>query len=275
MAAGRNILNDDTLNAQMLEQGYVHLEGFLNADELEFIRNAYKSYDPNIHRQYYSTIDSADNNYKSHVNQSIRKAISRSSGIYLNHYVPMTGNFVVKTKGKKSKVNMHFDISCVDEEEFESCVVWIPLTDVDAQNGALQMLKGSHKFMNKVRGPGVKRFYEELYPYFEKNMMTVVPMKAGDALVFLNRALHFSAPNSSESPRVSMRIDMVPEEAQTIMYYWEKWLPGNMVEVYKIGLDFYENFVKESKPVGAILMAYKENIYNELSKEELLKYITR
>lgn len=275
MSIERRIFNDDALDAQIRELGYVMVPGFLNADELAFIRKAYADYDPNIHRQYYSTIDSKDNNYKSHVNQSIRKSISRSAQQYLNRYVPMTGNFVVKTKGKKSKVNMHFDISCVDEDKFESVVIWVPLTDVDAQNGALQMLQGSHKFMNKVRGPGVKRFYEDLYPYFEKNLMTVVPMKAGDGLVFLNRALHYSAPNESDNARVSMRIDMVPEDAQTVMYYWDKFLPDNMVEVYEIGLDFYENFVKESKPVGARPVAYKENVYHELSKEQLLDYIIK
>ncbi len=275
MDSVRKIFREDTFNTQIENDGFVVFKNFLNSEELEFIRNAYQSYDPNIDRKYYSTIDSSDPNYKNHVNQSIRKAISRSAEIYLNDYVPMTGNFVVKTKGKKSKVNMHFDISCVDESKYESCVVWIPFSDVDANNGALQMLRGSHKFMNKVRGPGVKRYYEELYDYFEKSHMTLVPMKAGDALVFINRSLHYSAPNNADSPRVSLRIDMVPKDVQTIMYYWDKFLPKEMVEVYEIGLDFYENFVKETRPEGAKPIGHKENKHIELSKEELLKYINQ
>lgn len=269
----RPILTDKSGNASLLRDGYIVVSNFLSAEEIQGLRLAYDSYDPGISSRYYSTIDSWDRGYKHHVNLAIRQAAMRSVAQVFNHYRPLTGNFVIKRKGRKSKVYMHFDISCVDERQHESCVLWLPLMDVDLENGALQMMAGSHRFMNPIRGPGVRRYYESLYGEFERNWMTPVPMKAGDALIFLNRILHYSPPNRSRLPRIGARIDMIPTEAQAIMYHWQKGTPQDFVEVYAIDDDFYEYFRKEKAPVGAHLLRLEENRFEELAPKQLLNQL--
>lgn len=269
----RSIFRDPDLQEQMIRLGYVHIPGFLNAQELDGLRRAYQEYDPGISRRYYSTIDSYDPVYKHHVNVAIRTAASRSAERVLADYRPLTGNFVIKRKGRKSKVHMHFDISCIDEEQMESCVLWMPLADVTEANGALQMMPGSHRFMNKIRGPGVRRYYEPLYSEFERHWMKVVPMKAGDALLFINRLLHYSPPNQDSETRVAARIDFIPREADALMYYWRPGMLEQDVAVYHIEDDFYEHFRKEQEPLGASFVGYRSNRFRELSRSELLSRI--
>ena len=269
----RPILHDPERNRNLLEQGYVVLKQFLNQHRLAQLQSVYRDYDPNIRSKYYSTIDSYDASYKRHVNQGIRASIASGLEEHFDQFRPLTGNFVVKRKGRKSKVHMHFDISCVDEALFESCVLWMPLSDVDVHNGVLQMLPGSHRFMNPVRGPGVKRYYEGLYKTFERKFMVPVPMQAGDALVFLNRILHFSAPNRHSEERVAARIDLVPLEAKALMYHWDKSIPEDEVAVYAIADDFYEQFRKEQDPLGAQFLEYRKNHFQELPKKQLIHAI--
>jgi hypothetical protein len=257
----RIVLRDFALQEQLLRDGFLRIPDFLCSQELASLRDAYQSYDPGISSKYYSTIDSYDAAYKRHVNQAIRQAAARSVEHYLQDYRPLTGNFVIKRKGRKSKVFMHFDISCVDEREAESCVLWLPLADVGRENGVLQMLRGSHTFMNPVRGPGVKRFYESLYDEFEKSWMEPVPMRAGDGLIFFNRILHYSAPNTVSETRVGARIDLIPAEWKALMYFWRKGIPEDMVAVYAIEDDFYEHFRKEQEPVGATLLGFQPNVF--------------
>ncbi len=269
----RIVLRDFAQQEQLLRDGFLHIRDFLSPQELESLREAYRSYDPGISSKYYSTIDSYDAAYKRHVNQAIRQAAARSLAQYFLDYRPLTGNFVIKRKGRKSKVYMHFDISCVDEREAESCVLWLPLADVDRDNGVLQMLPGSHTFMNPVRGPGVRRYYESLYGEWEKNWMQPVPMKAGDGLIFLNRILHFSAPNTVAETRVGARIDLVPAEMQALMYYWRKGIPEDMVAVYAIQDDFYEQFRKEQEPVGATLLGFQPNVFEPWPEPRIREFL--
>lgn len=266
----RPILRDPGSNVRLLDQGYVVLKQFLGQETYAQLQTVYQDYDPQIRSKYYSTIDSCDSAYKRHVNQGIRKTIASGLAKHFERYRPLTGNFVVKRKGRKSKVHMHFDISCVDEAQFESCVLWMPLSDVHLDNGVLQMLPGSHRFMNPVRGPGVKRYYEGLYKTFERKFMVPVPMQAGDALVFLNRILHYSAPNRQSEERIAARIDLVPQEAPALMYHWDKSIPKDEVAVYAIADDFYEQFRKEQDPVGAQFLEFRKNPFTELPKKQLL-----
>ncbi len=269
----RAILRDLTHQKQLGQDGYIRIPGFLSSEELHNLQDAFKRYDPGISSRYYSTIDSFDPAYKRHVNEAIRMASSRSVRLIFQDYRPLTGNFVIKRKGRKSKVHMHFDISCVDELEAESCVLWLPLSDVNKENGVLQMLPGSHTFMNSVRGPGVRRYYESLYPEFEKNWMKPVPMLAGDGLIFLNRILHYSAPNTLSETRIGARIDMVPSGQAAIMYHWRKGMPEEIVAVYAIEDDFYEHFRKEQDPVGAAFLEYQRNGFEPWNTPKILEFL--
>jgi ectoine hydroxylase-related dioxygenase (phytanoyl-CoA dioxygenase family) len=90
--------------------------------------------------------------------------------------------------------------------EYRSMSVWLPLQDVDAQNGCMQFIPGSHKWEviqhqpinNDPRIHGL-----ELTPavrHLAANPV-ICPLMAGGATFHPSRTLHYAAANASARPR--------------------------------------------------------------------------
>ncbi|HYC27508.1 MAG TPA: phytanoyl-CoA dioxygenase family protein [Chitinophagaceae bacterium] len=155
-----------------------------------------------------------------------------------------TGSFVVKEPRVNSFVPPHQDWSFTDDNQFNSVTVWTTLTDTDINNGAMAVLAGSHKFFNGPRAspsPGYITPFQshgmDLFPY-----MKLVPMKAGQALVFENKTLHASPPNNSSSARVAAGVGLTQQEAPLLHYYV---IPGSNpqeLQCYKVDREFFYKY---------------------------------
>jgi hypothetical protein len=127
------------------------------------------------------------------------------------------GVFVSKGGGDAGLVPPHQDPSFVDERTTRSLNVWIPLSDTSSKNGALALVKGSQRLPHTVRGTNVDSKMPspaEAAPY-----LTLLPMSAGDAVIYDHRVMHASAPNRSRSVRATASIHLVPDEAALVRYY--------------------------------------------------------
>ena len=83
--------------------------------------------------------------------------------------------------------------------------VWIPLVDVDANNGCLEVIPSSHEWgLVDTYLPEGKQWREPILDPVEKGVPQPVPMKRGDALVFSNLLFHRSLPNRSNLIRWSV-----------------------------------------------------------------------
>src|SRR5947209_6647263 len=93
---------------------------------------------------------------------------------------------------------------------------WGPLVDVDDESGNLALLPGSHRLGNIETG-GVPRFYE---PYGEqlKPLCASFPLKAGEAVLFDNRVLHWSHPNAGSEARPVLRTVAAPADSRRGVY---------------------------------------------------------
>lgn len=102
-------------------------------------------------------------------------------------------------------------LSCSSEHML---TVWVPLQDVDASNGALQVVDGSHLMdfdHNTLRGfhASVPEEQTSLWPV---EAVRTLEVRRGQVSVHHARTVHGSGPNHSANPRVALAIHLQPAE---------------------------------------------------------------
>ncbi len=163
---------------------------------------------------------------------------------YLQGFQLITASYVIKDINPKGVVPPHQDWTFVeDEKQHCSVTCWIPLVDTNMQNGCLGVIKGSHKIFNSVRpspspqvpSPLAKHMFS-LFPYFE-----LIPMKAGEALIFDNRTFHASPPNISEAARLAVGLSFTQKEAQLRHYYLKPGTKDTLLK-YRVTPEFFKQY---------------------------------
>lgn len=90
-------------------------------------------------------------------------------------------------------------------------LLWMPLIDVDSTNGCLTAYPGTHRF-----GPYIVVFPQDGSPYADVMDLlaaeygVLVPMKAGQALLYDGRLLHSSEDNRSTQIRTAVSGSLLP-----------------------------------------------------------------
>ena len=136
---------------------------------------------------------------------------------YLDNYRAITGGFVSKKSDPGSVVRLHPDWAFVNEAAYTSVNLWIPLCETDANNGALTVLKGSHRIKQSVRGIGIPLRMNFSYDLAAK-YLTVISMKPGWILLYDHRLLHGSGANQSGRTRTAAAMSLIPSEATPLHY---------------------------------------------------------
>lgn len=277
------LFNDKQLQENFEQNGFVKIP-LLNENEVEDLRNYYLSIKHEHIGDYgfHVSLDSSDGKYITDVFEKLFSVLVPKLNPLLQDYKPFTASYVIKEAGLQNIVPPHQDWSFVDETKFSSATVWIPLMNVNKNNGALSLIKGSHKLFNEPRtspSPQAKSVLSnhlfDIFPYVE-----VIDMLAGEALIFNNRTVHASPPNISGITRMGVGIGITQKDAQLLHYYQT---PANTVNVYKVDESFFKTYnnAKLSKlynenvaPQGyEVAKTYTKNVPN-YSKEEITKLIT-
>lgn len=277
----RPIFKDPQLQQDFEANGFVKLQ-VLDAEDIETLLAFYQTLD-NSHRTDYGfhvSLDNQDRAFVDAVSQKIRSVIQPKAEAYLDRCKVFTSSFVIKEPGPKAIVPPHQDWTFVDESKFDSCTFWVPLQDVHMDNGALGVIPGSHKFFDHHRpspSPQAKSALSDhiftIFPYLK-----IIDMKAGEALVFNNRLIHASPPNTTEVPRIAAGIGITQEEAELEHHYQ---LPGTepaQLERFRVDETFFlqmnnanlgELYEKGAKPTGWTSLGTSERKTTELTGEEI------
>ncbi len=83
----------------------------------------------------------------------------------------------------------------------DSCVLWVPLVDIDRDLGALEVLPGSHR--GGLRAAEMVDGYGHLEEEPDAQQMVPIEMERGDVLIFSTLLLHRSGTNATDSIRWS------------------------------------------------------------------------
>lgn len=108
---------------------------------------------------------------------------------------------ITKWPGAEGAVVAHRDPSFVVEPRHASYGVWCALEDLDADQGPLYVIPGSHRGAPPIRvHQSTDNLHPELDPERDPRVETVL-LPAGHALVYHHALIHGSAPNRTDRPR--------------------------------------------------------------------------
>ena len=260
---------DPALENQIDRQGYVYIPGFYSAFDIKEMLALYRS----VHSRKKDP-DSGQWNSLIHMDPALSKEVSEKIlellrpklNLLLNDTYTPVATFLSKYPGERSWCDMHRDFSILDESKFEYRNIWIPLIDIDEQNGALFVLPGSHKIFREELPMTQPWMYMQHSPALMKYVKTFYT-KAGDLIVYKDKLVHGSHLNNTDDTRPVIHLGTLPEEARTCFYY----LHGKEVEVYNVEPDyFFKNDLGEppvnGKPFRTFPYTYPEYTTREIEK---------
>lgn len=277
-----HLLKDQTLEAQLEQDGVVRIP-FLTQEELAEVQAFYKGLHgggnpPALYDGIHMTIWSPDLSYKLKIKENLERILAAACERNFKNYRAVNQQFIVKLKGEETTFPVHQDWSIVDESKYTSFNIWVPLQDVNENNGAMWILKKSHNINRPVRGAGY--LFPNYNPILEelKKRSTVFSMKAGEALIFFLNTIHGSPANQSENERVVIQSAILPDEASFQIYHQPE--PGLALEVHHPKDDFtyhYERLREDSMvkaPTDNGFELLESYVNNSVTLEEVLEAIS-
>ncbi len=224
------------LQKQFELYGYVVVP-FLSEGEVKALRDFFFEKHPNIPDGFYSSSFNTDDAHKKSVNQKIESVLSGRVEEHFNSIKKLGSCFLNKQPGAQSEMPIHQDWTVVDEPNFDSITIWIPLQDVNKTNGAIQVIDGSHRLTKALRSPSLEDPFKNVQSEMRKDLK-LLPMKAGEAFIFSQALLHASPPNLSNEPRIAVTYGLIDAQAQLMFYHHE----AGKVEQYFVDESFFQQY---------------------------------
>jgi len=225
------------------------------------------------------SILSSDTSYRQLVSQELESLFAPKLIKLFPGYRAVIYNFAVKrAKVSHSAMPFHQDPPLIDESSLQSFGIWVPLMEVNEQNGCLQVVEGSHLLDREIRP--ISSLPENEYIVGSPDVLSdlqqidlvSIPMKAGQALIYDKRLWHGSPPNLTASERVAAICSLVPKQVLSHFCY-RKTSTSTRVELFEVEDEFYDRYILGQRPEGVKRLGtvdYKvEPLTTELLVEKL------
>jgi hypothetical protein len=233
------VFKDQSVQDAFEKDGFVVIP-FYNEAEIKELTDLYYRMHPQDEKGFFPSTFSKDKTYRTSADAEIRRICSRSIEQYLENIKVICGSFIVKSPGPESAMCVHQDMTLVDESKYTGINIWVPLVDLTPENGALQILRGSHRLYPTYRGSTIPGIYdeisEEIKPYLE-----TLYLKAGEAVFFDQSIIHYSAANLSDKIRIVTNTYFTNKNATFNIFYWNKDF-GPKVELFEEADTFMTDF---------------------------------
>jgi ectoine hydroxylase-related dioxygenase (phytanoyl-CoA dioxygenase family) len=225
----KDIFKNLTHQKEYEENGYIVID-FFSHKEVKILLDFYASLKKNK-TGFYSTF--GENL------PEIQASISALATYRLNElmidYRIVESDFLVKEPSENSSVMIHQDWSFVDESKHVCFNIWISLVDTNAKNGALYLMKKSHRLPYAIRGKGVPQPIRNCLT-LKLDQLSYTPTLAGQAIIYDLKTIHASPPNLSRSTRVACGMAVVPNRADLLYYQYEHHT--QTLSMYGINSDY-------------------------------------
>lgn len=278
------LFKDIALQNDFDKNGFVHIS-LLNESEVKNLKDYYLSLKNDDIKDcgFHISLENKNIDYINGVFKKLFEVLQPKLNLFLTNFKSFTASYVIKEPGLENIVPPHQDWSFVDEEEFCSATVWVPLVDVNKNNGALGLIRGSHLFFNNPRpspSPQAKSILSDfiftIFPYVE-----IIEMKAGEALIFNNRTIHASPPNTTQAPRIAAGIGITQKNAK-LRHYYQLPGPEEMIEIYEVDAPFFKQYNNSSmsklfdagkRPEKLKKIGKVKKVVPQLTKDEMKELI--
>ena len=239
----KHIFKDAELQKLFDRDGYV-VVNFLDESEIKHLLNVHHSFENYLQGDFAATLMIPDEQYRKTVHQEVKSIFNdKIARIVFDHKLCSCGYVVKKAMSPDSELQIHQDLSFVDETRFTSLGVWCPLVDVNEQNGCLRIVPGSHRLNTKPRGQVTPIPYRNLFSTIDPKYLTHVPLKAGQAILQSQQLFHGSGGNLSAYERVAAYGVLVPTVSTILFYYQDLQNHPETLEVFEVDEDFYVRYV--------------------------------
>lgn len=246
----RRVFNDEVLQRQFEENAYC-IVPLLSAAEVKELEKLY--YDNRVEEQagVEITIKNSDPGLNKKIRDTMAAVVLPRINEYLYNYRMLHAGFIAKIPGKPSAIKLHQDSSFVDETTYSALNVWCPLTDVDESNGALWIINHSDRFFPGLRGQPFKEYdFNDIGDEIIAKYGKMLPMKAGEAVIYDTALLHYSKPNTTGNIRLVSNVVAVPAEAPAFYYHFNAH--EKILEQYEISDDFLLSYFSKFLKTGKI-----------------------
>ncbi len=266
------IFKDAHLSRAFELNGFVVLP-LLNEQEVVQLRAGYQAAAFNHPNGFYSTSFSPNETLKKQLSQQIEQIVAPKASQLFEEFTPLGSCYLSKAPGPSGQMPIHQDWTVVDEAVYDSYTIWIPLQDVDSNNGALQVIPGSHRFSTALRSPFFESALLDVEPELRKDLQ-LIELKAGEAIIFSQALMHASPANSAQTPRLAVTYGLIPAAAELLFYYRNPQTQA--AEKYSVPASFFELYNTQigQKPALGTLLESFSYVIKPLSQSDywLAKY---
>ena len=130
-----SVFRDPLLQQQFDKQGYVLVSSLINGGDIEELKGLFTKFREECNSNFHTTHFSTNVEYKKQVHDVIASVVGLKASPLLNDFIPLFGNFMIKNPDPENFMPLHADWTYVDESKFSSVAIWVPLVNVDAENG--------------------------------------------------------------------------------------------------------------------------------------------
>lgn len=275
----RQVLHDLDLQAELLDVGYVRvpmLDAVEVADlgaELDRLQpdDGFEPDGTGLNRStYHCTFLDTNTEYKRAVQQLLDRVFQPKIEQLAVDYRILTGNFYVKMPGK-GRFQIHQNWPTTEDLSLTTLTIWCPLTDAEDVNGTLRVVPGSHKILPEIATPSRPPFFAGFEEELIEHHLIPISVRAGEALVFDDSLVHWSAENRSTTPRRAVQIETVPIEITPVLYHLDDSGDVPRWEIFEVDGDFFvEHSIDQviGRPTDLTSIGWAEYANRELTEAE-------
>jgi len=97
--------------------------------------------------------------------------------------------------------------------EIFQLTVWVAVDDATPENGCLQFVRGTHDRIRTIKFGGEEGFYNARFSLEfdqEQSRIETVPVESGQFIIFTERCIHGSPPNTTDQHRLAFNSRIIP-----------------------------------------------------------------
>jgi ectoine hydroxylase-related dioxygenase (phytanoyl-CoA dioxygenase family) len=235
----RRTFAQDQLEESFDNDGF-NIVDLLTSDEVTAIRRGVEDlgFRADSEERFRITINQETAERKERIYERFTPIFQGATSAFLRDYTVMRIAIFDKLPGG-GVARMHQHPHIVDEAKYRSLTTWVPLVDTSVAMGTLHVIRGSHRiFVHKTRTHNDYRAFAGVSMNVAREYSMPVLLKAGQAIIFDDRLIHWSPANQSADARTAFQVALMPKEIDSSLtvYYRDNW---RTVSKYVMSPDTY------------------------------------
>ena len=161
-------------------------------------------------------------------------------------YQPFLAAFISKGAAGGSATAFHQDLTYTNERIDRALLIWMPLIDLTAESGGLQVVAGSHLWTDGLRPSGLARLPTASYQEEFAARATSLRLSAGEAVIYDAALIHGAPEHPPGEVRPAVAVAMAPMGAQLVRAHVD-----DRLRCFRVSSDHYLRQGVLERPEGS------------------------